>query len=84
LFQHFPEVTRPLCSVPVDGQARPLPETLTIDERALVTALGADSIHPDELATRCKRAIGEVLSMLSGLEIVGVVQQTPGRLFRRV
>jgi DNA processing protein len=84
LFQHFPEVPRPVGSVSVGGASRPLPDRLTSDERDLVTLLGADSMHPDELATRSGRAIGEVLSLLSGLEIVGVVQQAPGRLFRRV
>ncbi|HEX2251291.1 MAG TPA: DNA-processing protein DprA [Gemmatimonadales bacterium] len=84
LFQHFPEVAGSLRSLQLGGQPRPLPETLTVDERDLVTALGGDSVHPDEIATRCKRPIGEVLSLLSALEIVGVVEQAPGRLFRRL
>ncbi|HZB27590.1 MAG TPA: DNA-processing protein DprA [Gemmatimonadales bacterium] len=84
LLQHFPEVPRPVRSVSLESPTRPLPETLTIEERDLVTAIGADSIHPDELATRCKRSVAEVLGLLSGLEIAGVVEQASGRLFRRL
>ena len=40
--------------------------------------------HPDELAGRSRRPINEVLSLLGGLEIAGVVEQGPGRVFRRV
>ena len=85
LLQHFPEVPCSLGSISLGSQApRPLPETLSTDERDLVTAIGADSLHPDELATRCKRPVAEVLGLLSCLEIGGVVEQNPGRLFRRL
>jgi DNA processing protein len=85
LLQHFPEVggsTQETTMVP--AVAHPLPETLSYDERELAGFLGEEPIHPDELATRFKRPVGEVLGLLSGLEIAGVVEQKPGRVFRRL
>jgi DNA processing protein len=83
LLQHFPEfVTSPRKAV-VQPITRPLPDALTREERELAGLLGPDPVHPDELATRFKRPIGEVLGLISGLEIAGVVQRCPGRLFRR-
>jgi DNA processing protein len=84
LMQHFPELhgTRPdSVSVPV---MRPLPEMLSNTERELAGLMSATSVHPDELANRFGRPVGEVLGLLCGLEIAGVVEQSPGRLFRRV
>ncbi len=84
LLQHFPELigssAKRTASVP---EARPLPEDLSLEERDLAGLMGLDPIHPDELAARFKRPIGEVLGLISGLEIAGVIQQCPGRLFRR-
>ncbi len=80
---HFPElVTSPARST-AQPASPPLPEQLSFDERELAGLLGPAPIHPDELATRSKRPIGEVLGLLSGLEIAGVIEQCPGRLFRR-
>jgi predicted Rossmann fold nucleotide-binding protein DprA/Smf involved in DNA uptake len=61
----------------------PLPETLSDAERQLAVLVGAQPLHPDELATRSQRPIAEVLSILCGLEIAGVVEQGAGRLFKR-
>ena len=58
--------------------------TLSVEEQRLTELLGSDPVHPDELAARCARPIGEVLGLLCGLEIAGVVEQGPGRVFRRV
>jgi DNA processing protein len=85
LLQHFPEVggsTQETTMLP--AVAHPLPETLSYDERELAGFLGEEPIHPDELATRFKRPVGEVLGLLSGLEIAGVIEQRPGRVFKRV
>jgi DNA processing protein len=85
LLQHFPELAvsgRP--RVLPSLAARPLPEALSGDERELAGLVGAEAVHPDELAARFKRPVGEVLGLLCGLEIAGVVEQAPGRLFRRV
>jgi DNA processing protein len=85
LLQHFPELeSRPKTSTVVLASVRPLPEALSADERELAELLGAEAVHPDELANRYKRPIGEVLALLSGLEIAGVVEQRPGRVFRRI
>jgi DNA processing protein len=86
LLQHFPELTSSTAA-PHGAPAmfeQPLPATLSAEERALVGLFGLDPIHPDELATRCNRPVGEVLGILCGLEIAGVVEQRPGRVFRRV
>jgi DNA processing protein len=85
LLQHFPELaSHSTARTVVPPPARPLPEALSSDERQLAELLGSEAIHPDELASRYKRPIGEVLGLLSGLEIAGVVEQRPGRVFRRV
>jgi DNA processing protein len=84
LLRHFPEL------VPVSGRnaaapgLRPLPEGLALEERELALLLDAEPIHPDDLALRFQRPIGEVLGLLCGLEIAGVVEQAPGRVFRRI
>jgi DNA processing protein len=85
LLQHFPELisSRTVSSI-APSSVRPLPEALSAEERELAGLFGLEPIHPDELATRCNRPIAEVLGILCGLEIAGVVEQRPGRVFRRV
>jgi DNA processing protein len=85
LLQHFPEFHAPAVKASILPPAsRTLPDTLSAEERELAGLVGAEPVHPDELATRSRRPIGEVLGLLCGLEIAGVVAQGPGRLFRRV
>ena len=85
LLEHFSELTGPRPAPAAISQTiRELPGTLSAEERELAQLLGRDLVHPDELATRCKLPIGEVLGLLCGLEIAGVVEQRPGRVFRRV
>jgi DNA processing protein len=85
LLQHFPEAE---AADPgetfVPDSLVPLPETLTPDERGLAELVGRDLVHPDELAARSNQPVGHVLALLSGLEIAGIVEQCPGRVFRRV
>ncbi len=84
LLQHFPDLMGSTVTKTVSPPvSRPLPEQLSLEERELAGLVGANPIHPDELATRSKRPIGEVLGLISGLEIAGVIEQCPGRLFRR-
>jgi DNA processing protein len=85
LLHYYPELVpaTPASSV-VRPNERPLPATLSLEERELAGFLGADPVHPDELANRSKRPIGEVLGILCSLEIAGVVEQGPGRVFRRL
>ncbi len=84
LLQHFPEFAKVPSKASLQLVSQPLPAALSQGERELAGLLGPNPIHPDELATRLKRPIGEVLGLISGLEIAGVIQQCPGRLFRRV
>jgi DNA processing protein len=83
LLQHFSEFVTPQKRTAIQPADRPLPEGLSQEERDLAGLIGPNPIHPDELATRVKRPIGEVLGLISGLEIAGVIEQCPGRLFRR-
>ena len=84
LLRHFPELApKPSDSSRLMTAPEPLPETLSAAEVELALLLGSDPVHPDELAGRCRRPIGEVLSILCGLEIAGVAVQGPGRRFRR-
>jgi DNA processing protein len=64
--------------------SRPLPPELSPEERELAGLFDKGSLHPDELSTRLNRPVGEVLGLLCGLEIAGVIEQGPGRMFRRV
>ena len=85
LLQHFPELLPARRrAIEVRPAERPLPEALSFDERELAGLFGGEPIHPDVLASRFKRPVGEVLGLLCGLEIAGVVEQGPGRMFRRV
>ena len=84
ILQHFPEFAPSPKKEVLQPAIPPLPEALTHEERELAGLLGLNPIHPDELATRLNRPIGEVLGLISGLEIAGVIQQCPGRLFRRI
>jgi DNA processing protein len=84
LLQHFPELGGSPPPLAMNSAAtRPLPDTLSSAERELVGLLGQEPVHPDQLASRFKRPVGEVLGLLCGLEIAGVVEQQPGRVFRR-
>jgi DNA processing protein len=85
LLQHFPECERIMLSPPAGPRvdASPLPESLTSEERELALLLGAQPLHLDDLVARSSRAAGDLLSLLCGLELAGVIEQRPGRLFRR-
>jgi len=85
LLQHFPEFGAASAGGRAAPPAQPaLPDSLSASERELAELIGGQPLHPDELATRCGRPIGDVLGILCGLEIAGVVEQGPGRVFRRV
>src|SRR5215208_1521383 len=81
LLHHFAELVTG--AAPANVLAPPvirhLPETLSADERELAALFGPDPVHPDELASRCNKPVGDVLGLLCGLEIAGVVAQGPGR-----
>jgi DNA processing protein len=85
LLQHYPEAVRP-----PEGFADPprapkaLPEGLGAGERAIAELLGTEPVVLDDLVGRSGRPPQELLAGLCALEIAGVVEQRPGRVFRRV
>jgi DNA processing protein len=85
LLQYYPTVSS---SAPVPSilapELKPLPDTLSPEERQVALLCAGAALHPDELARRSQRPVGEVLGLLSGLEIAGVVAQAAGGVFRRV
>jgi DNA processing protein len=85
LLEHYPTPSTTV-SVPsiLAPRLNPLPETLSAEERQVALLCDGSALHPDELARRCQRPVGEVLGLLSGLEIAGVIAQKPGGVFRRV
>jgi predicted Rossmann fold nucleotide-binding protein DprA/Smf involved in DNA uptake len=74
-------VERPI--VPTGSSVRELPGKLSGDERDVALLLDTGLVHIDELAARSGRPVSGLLALLSGLEIAGVVEQRPGRHFRR-
>lgn len=85
LLEHFadlPGIRRP--AVALSADMKELPDGLSTEECEVARLLGQEPVHPDELATRSRRPVGEVLALLCSLEIAGVVEQRPGRTFRRV
>jgi DNA processing protein len=83
LLDHFPELIPRTAGVDSAPVSPSLPQTLSASEREVALLIGAEPLHPDQLADRCQRPIGEVLGILCGLEIAGIVEQGPGRVFRR-
>jgi DNA processing protein len=85
LFALYPELEF-VPEEPVGGAAtvRPLPDTLTADERRVAELLGEEPVHVDALAARAGKHVGVLLALLCALELQGLVEQHPGRLFRRV
>jgi DNA processing protein len=89
LLDHYPDAVpplhaRPLPQAPPAPPLRPLPVELSEVERAVAGLLGREPILLDELVARSSRSPHELLAALCGLEISGVVEQGPGRMFRRV
>jgi DNA processing protein len=83
LFAHYANVVFvPEPATTADG-TRPLPETLTEDERAVARLIGTEPLPLDLLAARTTKPVGVLLALLCGLELQGVVEQQPGRRFRR-
>lgn len=58
--------------------------SFTDDEKAVLLALGADSLHPDELTERAGIPARRVLSTLTLLEMRGCVKSGPGHVFTAV
>jgi DNA processing protein len=89
VLQHYPDAEPPngIAAVellPGEAPPAPLPETLAAGERAVAQLLGKEPVALDELIARSGRSARELLAVLCGLEIAGVVEQRAGRRFRRV
>jgi DNA processing protein len=84
LLAHYPEAQHPAAGAVAPPTARPLPYDLTPIGYAVAELLGAEPVSLDELVVRSARPPHEVLAALSTLEIAGVVEQQPGRRFRRL
>ncbi len=85
LFAHYPEVEFvPEEAAEAAAGVRPLPETLTADERRIAELVGEEPVHLDSLAARAGKPVGVLLALLCGLELQGIVEQRAGRRFRRV
>jgi DNA processing protein len=85
LLEHYPEAIRPLEGfLGLPPVTRPLPEGLGVEGRAVAELLGTEPVLLEELVGRTGRPPQELLAALCGLEIAGVVEQQPGRRFRRV
>jgi DNA processing protein len=89
LLDHFPDAVPPAAAKPwppppVSPPLRPLPEELGEAERAIAALLGHEPVMLDDLIASSGRGAHELLAALCGLEISGVVEQGPGRTFRRV
>ena len=83
LFAHYPEIAFVPDPPPAEGGERPLPDTLTDDERSVARLVGPDPVPLDVIAARAAKPVGVLLALLCGLELQGIVEQRPGRLFRR-
>jgi DNA processing protein len=86
LLHHYPEASSDLSQLTLlpapPGEAQ-LPDSLSPVEREIAKLLGTEPRHLDSIVTDSGRPVSEVLAMLSGLEIAGVVEQLPGWRFRR-
>jgi DNA processing protein len=56
---------------------------LTVPERQMLDALALGDAHVDDLAVRNHATTAESLAVLTSLEIRGLVEQAPGKIFRR-
>jgi DNA processing protein len=83
LLAHYPEAVRPPKGFAAPP-TKPLPEALSAADRAVAELLGTEPLVLDDLVGRSGRPPQELLAVLCALEIAGVVEQSPGRMFRRV
>jgi DNA processing protein len=56
----------------------------SLDDRALLAALGFDPVSTDELVSRLDWPVERVMTHLLELEMTGTIAQTPGGSFQRV
>jgi DNA processing protein len=69
-----------------EGAAEPstaLPADLPPESAALLGALDSEPLHIDDLAAVSRVSSGQALAALLHLELLGVVESLPGKLFRK-
>ncbi|MBA3316752.1 MAG: DNA-protecting protein DprA [Gemmatimonadales bacterium] len=85
LLEHYPESVRPSEGFGGPPPATvPLPDALPAGHRAVAELLGTEPVLLEDLVGRSGRPPQDLLAALCALEIAGVVEQRPGRQFRRV
>jgi len=85
LLQYYPEaVLAPDEPAELAPPPAALPDTLSPVERRVAELLGAEPVHLDHLIERAGRPVGELLAVLCALELQGLAEQRPGRLFCRL
>lgn len=60
------------------------PPNLTTDEKTIFNAIGTPSSHIDTIVRTTELPIGQVSSVLLMLELKGIIQQLPGKMFAKV
>jgi DNA processing protein len=78
IYTEIPGIAR---SAGVPVQPAPPPRQLTLDEEAVLAALGSDPVHIDEIALRCGAPVADLLVTLLNLEFCDLVRQLPGKHF---
>ena len=76
-----PEPTETVRDPAAQGAAKILP--MTIDEQRLYNLLEAGPMDTDGLVEASGMPVDRVNSLLTMLEIQGIIKQTPGRMFER-
>jgi DNA processing protein len=85
LLAHFPELASVRGAAPAAIAVAPagpeLPLDLSPELAAIAAPLRGAVMHLDDVAERTGRSIAEVLAALCELEIAGLIEQRPGRMF---
>lgn len=85
---HVPEVgknkTKPIEKTPEQALPVTPPPDLTDDEKTIFDAIEVPSSHIDTIVRMTQMPISQVSSVLLMLELKGVIQQLPGKLFAKI
>ena len=63
---------------------RPVPENLSELEKKIIASLSSEPTHIDRLVMELKETPATILSGLLTLELLGLIQQLPGKMFVRL
>jgi len=56
--------------------------TLSEDEKLIISSIGSEPIHVDELTRQVRLPLNKVMALLTELELKGLIQQLPGKRFQ--